>query len=99
MNIVKDVLERDPGSYDGHRLSGDLAFLGAQLVYKDKNQDKKHGEELLRKALAEYRKADAIKPNQPSLLLALARVLTATGDYAGAEGVYQSVIAREPERV
>ena len=86
-------MKKDPASYDGHRLSGDLAFIRAQESYKAK--DPVGGAVLLATAVAEYRKADAAKPNQPGLRMALARALAASRDYPAAEAVYQSLIAQD----
>ena len=90
--FANEVLKKDPASYDGHRLSGDLAFIRAQESYK---LDRQRGAVLLATAVAEYRKADVAKPNQPPLRMAMARALTASGDYPAAEAVYQSVIAQD----
>ena len=91
--IAKNLLERDPNSFDGHRLIGDLSFIGAQEAFKAQNRDR--GNELLKTAVMEYRKADAAKPGQTGVRLALARVLSASGDYAGAEALYQGLIAKD----
>ena len=55
------LLKKDPNSFDGHRLQGDV------LVFDRKYED----------ALAEFRKANAVQPNDPNVVLAMAQVLFA----------------------
>src|SRR5690349_14755474 len=55
-NYTKLLLARDPNSYDGHRLVGDLDFVRAQQFYATANREQ--GKKELDDALAEYRKAD-----------------------------------------
>ena len=92
-DTAKKLIAKDRNSFDGHRISGDLAFIGAQQAFATKQRE--HGAELLQTAVAEYRKADAAKPEQPAVRLALARALSASGDFPGAEKLYQGLIAKD----
>lgn len=91
--IAKNLLEKDPKSYHGQRISGDLAFIAAQHAFQ--SADPQKGSTLLAAAVSHYRQADAVQPGQTGLRLALARALSASRDYAGAEGVYRSVIDKD----
>jgi tetratricopeptide (TPR) repeat protein len=75
-DFAQDFLRRDPNSYAGHRLTGDLLFVGAQ-----KAQSSTHPQEtkkLLASAIEEYRKANAAKPGQANTITSLARTLALT---------------------
>ena len=91
--ISKRLLERDPTSYDGHRIAGDLAFVAAQHNLDAAGRER--GAELLKTAIEEYRKADAAKPNQPNLRMALARALAASRQFPEAEALYREVLAAD----
>jgi tetratricopeptide (TPR) repeat protein len=91
--FIADLLKRDPNSYDGHRLTGDLNYFKATDAYKNKKNDE--GQAFLDAAAAEYRKADSVKPGQQGVSMQLARVLAAKGDFTGSETLYRSVIAKD----
>ena len=97
MKEVKDftgaLLKRDPNSFDGHRLVGDLNYSQATDAYKNKRTEE--GQAFLDAAAAEYRKADSIKPGQQGVSMQLARVLAAKGDFAGSEALFRRVIAKD----
>lgn len=95
--IVKDLLARDANSFDGHRLTGDLAYVNAQRELTAKNREA--GEAALKSAIQSYRKADSVKPEQPGLRMALARALAAKTEFAEAEVLYRGVIAKDPHLV
>ncbi|MGO9256106.1 MAG: tetratricopeptide repeat protein [Bryobacteraceae bacterium] len=84
------MLKRDPNSYDGHRLQGDVSFERAVEAYKTGRRD--DGVALLDASIEEYRKADALKPNQQGVLMQLARALAAKSQFAEAEELYRRVI-------
>lgn len=90
--IARDLLRRDPNSYDGHRLTGDLTFIMAQESFRSAQRDK--GKEQLTQAVAEYRKADAVNPNQTPLRMALARALAADRQFPEAEQIYKELLAK-----
>jgi tetratricopeptide (TPR) repeat protein len=84
------LLKRDPNSFDGHRLTGDLDFARAGQAFNTaRNAD---GKKLLGDALEEYNKADAAKPGNEGVLMQIARTLTWSGDAAGAEKVYRQIV-------
>ena len=90
---VKDLLARNPNSWDGHRLKGDLAFVHALQAYQTANKDELKRQTDL--AVAEYRTAESIKPGQVSVEMQLARAVASGGDMAGAEQLYRQVIDRD----
>jgi tetratricopeptide (TPR) repeat protein len=87
--FTKELLKRDPNSFDAHRLIGDLNFSRASDSYKNRRNDE--GAQFLETATAEYRKADSIKPGQQGVTMQLARSLAAKGDFPAAEQLYQRV--------
>jgi len=87
------LLKRDPNSYDGHRLTGDLDYARATEQFKVANKDQ--GRALLDQAIAEYRKAEAIKSGQIGVVMQLARALAAEAQYPEAEKLYRSVIEKD----
>ncbi len=105
--FIADLLKRDPNSFDGHRLKGDLNYYKATDAYKkagdaEKNQHVEEGKQrreegvaFLDAAVAEYRKADSVKPGQQGVSMQLARALAAKGDLTGAEALYRRVIAQD----
>lgn len=90
---VKDLLARNPNSWDGHRLKGDLAFVHALQAYQTANKDELKKQTDL--AVSEYRTAESIKPGQVSVEMQLARAVASGGDMAGAEQLYRQVIDRD----
>ncbi len=89
---IKQLLKRDPNSYDGHRLSGDLNFVQSASFVRTGQKDPARLS--LQQAIAEYRKADSIKPAQTGVDMQLARALSALGDATGAEALYRRLMAR-----
>jgi tetratricopeptide (TPR) repeat protein len=87
------LLKRDPNSYDGHRLTGDLDYARATEQFKVARRDE--GRAFLDQAIAEYRKADAIKPGQVGVITQLARALAAETQFPEAEKLYRSVIEKD----
>jgi tetratricopeptide (TPR) repeat protein len=88
--IAKELLQRNPNSYDGHRLTADLDFVRAQSSFRAGQQEET--EKLLTKAIAEYRTAMSLKKPVPALQMQLARALTAEHQYAEAEQIYKQII-------
>jgi tetratricopeptide (TPR) repeat protein len=87
------LTKRDPNSFDGHRLKADWYLTSAIGSFKTAQKDE--GITQLETAIAEYRKADAIKPRQVAVELQLARAIQAKGDFAGAEQLFRQVIAQD----
>ena len=71
------LLKKDPNSFDGLRLRGDV------LVFDRRYDD----------ALAEFRKANAVHPNDPNVVLATAQVLFAQKRDQEAEQLIQQFLA------
>ncbi len=91
---VNGLLQRDPDSWDGHRLNGDLNFLQAQATAQ--SQDKAGAIKFLDSAIEEYRKTESIKPDQPGVLMQLARAVTLKSQVAEAEELYRKVLTIDP---
>ena len=92
-DTIKKLLQRDPNSYDGHRLAGDLAFKQAIQKYGEKR--KEEGENLLRQALASLRRANTAKPDEVGVIMQMARVSTALEDTAEAERLYRTAVQKD----
>jgi tetratricopeptide (TPR) repeat protein len=74
------LLKKDPNSFDGLRLRGDLLVI-----------DRKYDE-----ALSEFRKANVIKANDPNVILAMAQILFAQSqDRQGEDLIRQFLNARK----
>lgn len=91
--FTKELLKRDPNSFDAHRLIGDLNYSRATQAYKNKHNEE--GIEFLNTAVAEYRKADSIKPEQQGVSMQLARALAAKGEFDASEQIYRRVMAKD----
>jgi tetratricopeptide (TPR) repeat protein len=107
----KDLLDRNPDSFDGHRLTGDWKYLEAMEQYRVKRTDEASKE--VDEALAEYRKADAVKPGDQGVTLQVADVMTTKGllldkdqkgdvpaakiQFDAAERLYRQVIDRKKD--
>lgn len=70
------LLKKDPNSFDGLRLKGDVLVI-----------DRKYDD-----AMSEFRKANAIKPNDPDVVLAMAQVLFAQNRDREGEQVAQEFL-------
>ncbi|HZT31253.1 MAG TPA: tetratricopeptide repeat protein [Bryobacteraceae bacterium] len=90
---VKALLKQDPNSFDGHRLNGDLLFVQGREAFRGGDRDQ--GKQLISEAIAEYRKAEQVKPGEPKLTLSLARALAASGGLAEAESLYRGLIQKD----
>jgi len=91
--FCKELLARDPNSFDGHRLTGDLDYIRATQAYQTARKDE--GRALLDAAMAEYQKAESITPGNQGVQMQLARTLAFRGDYEGSAKLYQAVSAKD----
>ena len=91
--ITKELLKRDPNSYDGHRLTADLNFVRAQSSFHEGQPEKTA--KLLEASIAEYRKAIAIQTPTAALKMQLARALAADRQFPEAEQLYKELIAQD----
>jgi len=89
--IAKELLQRDPNSFDGHRLTADLDFVRAKSRAREGRPEQT--QELLTAAIAEYRKAISSKAPGPPLKMQLARALAASRQFADAEQIYGQLIS------
>ncbi|HTQ55674.1 MAG TPA: tetratricopeptide repeat protein [Bryobacteraceae bacterium] len=92
-NITRELLQRDPNSYDGHRLTADLNFVRAQASFHAGQPAET--QQMLDTAIAEYRKAAAIKPPTPALKMQLARTLAASRQFPESEQLYKQLIDQD----
>ena len=91
--IAKELFERDPNSFDGHRLTADLDFARAQATFRAGRPEQ--SKKLLQDSIAEYRKAFSLKPPTSNLTMQLARALAADRQYAESEQLYRQLIDRD----
>jgi tetratricopeptide (TPR) repeat protein len=102
--IIKDVadytaglLKRNPHSWQGHKLSGDLALLDTVAKYR-KNQGQE-AKVALGKGISEYRTALTAKPGDYVITLALARTLVLDGEIAEAESLFKSLVEKDRQNL
>lgn len=87
---IQLLLAHDPNSFDAHRMKGDLLFVRAVEALRRASRDE--AKQDMSEAIAEYHKADSIKPGQEGVMMQLAKCSTLEGDPAGAEKLYLQVI-------
>jgi tetratricopeptide (TPR) repeat protein len=92
-HFCSELLKRSPNSFDGHRLMGDLNFARAIAAFSSAR--KEDGQHLMAAAIAEYEKANTIKPGQPNILMQLARTSASSGEYPKAEQLFRQVIEKD----
>lgn len=94
---VDGLLKRNPNSWQGHKLSGDLAMLDTAKYYRARQfPDAKKAVGI---AVAEYRRALSAKPNDPVITLALGRTLVVDGEAAESEALFKGMIARDKKNL
>jgi tetratricopeptide (TPR) repeat protein len=91
-NYCKQLLQRDPNSFDGHRLSGDLYMARAAMAYSVANREV--AANFLKQAMEEYTLANTVKPGNEGVLLQLGRSATASGQFAKAEALYNQILEK-----
>ena len=84
--FTKELLKRDPNSFDGHRLIGDLNYSRATDGVS-RASTMKTARSCWKPPTEEYRKADSIKPGQQGVSMQLARALAAKARFAERRGV------------
>jgi tetratricopeptide (TPR) repeat protein len=93
-NNCATLFKKDPNSFDAFRMTGDLNYVRAiQASEDDKNLPR--ADELYAAAMENYRKADAIKPNETAVILQIAIVLREQKRYLEAEPYFRRVIDKE----
>ena len=96
-SIVSGLLKRNPASWEGHKLSGDLAMLAASARFKTNQAD--DAKKQIAVATAEYRKALESKPGDYVISLALGRTLVTEGEAAEAEKIFKSLIEKDKKNI
>jgi tetratricopeptide (TPR) repeat protein len=91
------LLAKDPNSFDGHHIAGELINLDGLQAYRVGNKEETRKD--LDAALAEYKKADAAKPNQPLVLMEIAGVYEMQDNFAEAEEIFRNVIQSDPHYI
>src|SRR5689334_6608177 len=87
-----ELLSRDPNSFDGHRLTGDLDMARSAIAFSSSN--KEEGQKLLTLALEEYTKANSVKPESDGVLLQMARANASLGHQDASEQLYKQLTQR-----
>jgi len=90
---VDGLLKRNPNSWEGHKLSGDLAMLATGKLYR--GGDVTGAKRALGTAITEYRKALASKPADPVINLALGRTLVVDGENEEAASLFRGLITKD----
>jgi predicted Zn-dependent protease len=86
-------LKRNPESWEGHKLSGDLSMLDAAKDFRARNAvDAKKD---LGLGISEYRKALSKVPGNPVITLALGRTLVLDGEVDEAENLFKGIIQKD----
>jgi len=95
--MTDDLLKRNPNSWQGHKLTGDLAMLSTAKLYRAaKPTDAKQA---LSGAIAEYRNALSMKPADPVVTLALGRSLVADGETGEATALFKGMIEKDKKNL
>lgn len=94
---VDGLLKRNPKSWQGHKLSGDLAMLATAKAYRA--SDLPGAKKQLGAAIAEYRTALSVKPGDPIITLALGRSLVVDGETAEAESLFRSLVNKDKKNL
>ncbi|HEY4084411.1 MAG TPA: tetratricopeptide repeat protein [Bryobacteraceae bacterium] len=91
--MVDGLLQRNPNSWEGHKLSGDLALLGATQFFRDGKAPEAKAQ--VQKAIQEYRTALNAKQGDYVITLALGRTLALDGETGEAEGMFKGLVAKD----
>jgi len=84
------LFKRDPNSFDGYRLTGDLNFVKHGLVGESAGATVAN--QFLAAAMENYQKADQIKPGDPSVAMQMGAIFVLQKQFAEAEPYYRRVI-------
>lgn len=90
---VDGLLSRNPNSWQGHKLSGDIAMLNTAKLYR--GADLPGAKKEIGVAIEDYRKALSEKPGDPVITLALGRTLVVDGEAAEAQALFKSLIDKD----
>jgi tetratricopeptide (TPR) repeat protein len=84
------LFKKDPNSFDAFRLTGDRNLARFKQAAEAGNSSALEG--LLDAAMENYRKAEAVKPNDPGVAMQIGLVLRQQKRYAEAEPYFRKVI-------
>lgn len=90
--MKQGMLARDPNSFGGNKLAADILLVQASDAYRRNEKDK--AKDLVRASAEQYRKTLALKPDDASVRMALARTLAMTENYPEAEKLYRQALAK-----
>jgi tetratricopeptide (TPR) repeat protein len=88
--IATGFLQRDPNSFEGHKLKSDLLF--ARAVGEYKRNEIVNSKKSMEDTIAGYRKTLELRPGESAVMLSLARTLSLYGEPGEAEQLYRGVI-------
>jgi tetratricopeptide (TPR) repeat protein len=94
---VDGLLKRNPGSWQGHKLSGDLAMLATAKLYRARQVEDAKKE--LGVSISEYRQALTVKPGDPIITLALGRTLVVDGEVGEAQTLFKSMVDKDKKNL
>ena len=86
------LFKMDPNSFDAARLTGDLNLARAKVAGEGATGSAAAVEKSLVDAMEYYRKAEALKPNDPAIANQIGQVLWHQKHYAEAEPYFRKVI-------
>src|SRR5215472_2671794 len=91
--FADDLLKRNPNSWEGHKLKGDLALLGVRKALAEgKGPDAKKA---IADAVTEFRASLQSNPNEYQTSLSLGRVLELDGQTGEAETIFTGLVQKE----
>lgn len=91
--FAEKLLQRDPKSFDGHRLTADLNLAWSLESFR--TAKKEEGSKFLDTAIAEYNLANTIKPGDQGVMMQLARANASLGRFPEAEKLFRGVIEND----
>jgi tetratricopeptide (TPR) repeat protein len=94
---VDGLLKRNPASWQGHKLSGDLAMLATAKLYRAAQVADAKKE--LGTAISEYRQALTAKPGDAIITLALGRTLVVDGEVDEAQTLFKSIVDKDKKNL
>jgi tetratricopeptide (TPR) repeat protein len=89
------LLKRNPNSWEGHKLAGDLAFLDVRKQFSQ--QKMVEAKKALANTITEYRTSLAANPGEYSISIALARALELDGEAAEAETMFAGLTDKDKQ--
>ncbi len=94
VRAIKDMLlKKNPNSFEGTKLLGELTLNDALILYRKGNQQEFKAK--MEEAIGVYRKALNFKPGDSTTMLALAKTLALYGELDEAEQLYRQVIDKD----